>query len=146
MARLDLTNWRDCGPYLEGVRLFNRGQHWEAHEAWEGLWHAAGRRGAVANFLKGLIKLAAAAVKARAGVPAGFTSHAARAVELLDQTQEHLGGVVCGLNVQELAERARRWAADPAAASECLSYRLRLLDEPSHASGCEYYSADLPKP
>ena len=49
--------------------LLNHGFYWEAHEAWETLWHAAGRKGEIADFLKGLIKLAAAAVKAREGNP-----------------------------------------------------------------------------
>ncbi|MFN2466223.1 MAG: ribulose-phosphate 3-epimerase [Candidatus Dormibacteria bacterium] len=41
-----------------GVELFNRGQFWEAHEAWEGAWMP--RRGtADADFLKGLVQVAA---------------------------------------------------------------------------------------
>src|SRR5262245_50227688 len=51
--------------YLRGVELFNAGYYWEAHEVWEWLWHAQGRRGAAAVVLKGLIKLAAAGVKVR---------------------------------------------------------------------------------
>ena len=47
------------------ARLFNAGYYWEAHEAWESLWHMAGRVGPLADFLKGLIKLAAAGVKLR---------------------------------------------------------------------------------
>lgn len=62
--------------------LFNHGYYWEAHEAWEGLWMAAGRRGPMADFLKGLIHLAAAGVKVREGVPAGVASHARRAEKL----------------------------------------------------------------
>ena len=34
-------------------QLFNAGYYWEAHEVWEGLWHAYGRRGATADVLKG---------------------------------------------------------------------------------------------
>ena len=36
------------------------------HETWEAVWKACGRRGTPADFLKGLIKLAAAGVKSRA--------------------------------------------------------------------------------
>src|SRR6056297_3830625 len=43
--------------------LFNHGFYWESHEAWESLWHAFERCGRQANFVKGLIKLAAAGVK-----------------------------------------------------------------------------------
>src|SRR5277367_1999089 len=53
--------------FLHGVSLFNAGYYWEAHEVWEGLWHAYGRHGATADVLKGLIKLAAAGVKVREG-------------------------------------------------------------------------------
>jgi ribulose-phosphate 3-epimerase len=50
----------DDGDGLErGVELFNRGQFWEAHEAWEGAWMP--RRGSDdADFLKGLVQVAAA--------------------------------------------------------------------------------------
>lgn len=69
--------------FLFGVDLFNAGFYWEAHEAWEGLWIAADRTGTTANFLKGLIKLAAAGVKAREGQAIGVQRHAMRANELL---------------------------------------------------------------
>lgn len=79
---LDPNRWRACRDYLFGLDLFNHGYYWEAHETWEGLWHAAGRRGAVADFLKGLIHLAAAGVKTRDGRPEGVRSHARRAAAL----------------------------------------------------------------
>lgn len=78
----DPVRWRDSRPFLRGVDLFNQGFYWEAHEEWEGLWHAAGRTGPTADFLKGLIKLAAAGVKAYEGRPAGVRRHAARALAL----------------------------------------------------------------
>ena len=53
--------------FRAGVELFNAGYYWEAHEVWEGLWHAYGRRGADGRHLKALIKLAAAGVKVREG-------------------------------------------------------------------------------
>jgi hypothetical protein len=81
-AAPDPARWRECRAYLRGLDLFNHGYYWEAHEVWEGLWHACGRRGPTADFLKGLIKLAAAGVKMREGVPAGVADHAGRAAEL----------------------------------------------------------------
>ncbi len=65
-----------------GIDLFNQGYYWEAHEAWESLWHAFGRTGPQADFIKGLIKLAAAGVKAREGQAMGVQRHARRAREL----------------------------------------------------------------
>jgi uncharacterized protein len=78
-------NWAACTPYLYALDLFNHGYYWEAHEEWEALWQACGRVGLTADFLKALIKLAAAGVKAREGKPAGVCSHARRAAELFQQ-------------------------------------------------------------
>lgn len=74
--------------YRWAVDLFNHGYYWEAHEAWESLWLAAGRTGPIADFLKGLIHLAAAGVKIREGVPAGVHSHAKRALDLFGSVAE----------------------------------------------------------
>jgi predicted metal-dependent hydrolase len=41
-----------------GVRLFNSGLYWEAHEAWEQEW-VPDRRGPDSGFYKGLIQVAA---------------------------------------------------------------------------------------
>lgn len=41
-----------------GVRLFNSGHYWEAHEAWENEWKPD-RKGPDAAFYKGLIQVAA---------------------------------------------------------------------------------------
>jgi hypothetical protein len=110
-AAPDPDHWQDCRSYLRGVDLFNHGYYWEAHEVWEGLWHACGRTGQTACFLKGLIKLAAAGVKTREGRPQGVQSHARRATELFQQTAREIGGenpVYMGLRVDELV----RFASD----------------------------------
>src|SRR5712691_4589106 len=57
------AEWATSRDYLFGIDLFNHGYYWEAHEAWEVLWHSCGRSGPTADFLKGLIHLAAAGVK-----------------------------------------------------------------------------------
>lgn len=68
--------------------LFNHGYYWEAHEVWEDEWNRAGRRGPHALLFQGLIKLAAAGVKAREGNPAGVRRHLARAIELLQSARD----------------------------------------------------------
>jgi len=88
----DPQRWRESRAYLYGVDLLNFGYYWEAHEVWEGLWHACGRTGPTADFFRGLIKLAAAGVKVRQGVPAGVASHAARAAAVFRSAAERLGG------------------------------------------------------
>jgi hypothetical protein len=84
-AALDPARWEESAAYRYGVDLFNHGFYWEAHEAWESLWHAAGRSGPVAIWLKSLIKLAAAAVKVREGNSAGAQRHALRCMQLLQE-------------------------------------------------------------
>lgn len=93
---LQPDDWQSSGEYLYGIDLFNHGYYWEAHEAWESLWHAAGRKGQLADFLKGLIKLAAAAVKAREGNPRGVARHAKRSRELVSVVPEQ---AFCGLQI-----------------------------------------------
>ena len=46
--------------YLEGVRLFNEGRYWDAHEAWERIWVRLPKGAAERRFCQGLILLAAA--------------------------------------------------------------------------------------
>lgn len=96
--------WQSSEEYRFGFDLFNHGFYWEAHEAWEALWHAAGRKGEVADILKGLIKLAAAAVKAREGNPRGVARHATRAIELLAAIQ---CSDFCGLEMAEVIAHAQ---------------------------------------
>lgn len=47
----------------EGIRLFNSGRYWDAHEAWERVW-MPDRKGADAGFYKGLIQVAAGCLHA----------------------------------------------------------------------------------
>jgi predicted metal-dependent hydrolase len=112
---LDEQNWSDNRDYLFGIDLFNHGYYWEAHEVWEGLWMACGRRGRVATFLKGLIQLTAAGVKVRQQVPRGVQSLAEGATELFGEVRASLGPDewLLGLDVGELIAFARELAARP---------------------------------
>lgn len=92
-AACDPPDWLglpDCELFRRGCHLFNAGYYWEAHEAWEGVWMAVGRTGLIADFVKGLIKLAAAGVKLREGSTIGAQRHLVRAEELLRSTQVQL--------------------------------------------------------
>jgi hypothetical protein len=108
-AAMDAAAWQACRPYLYGIDLFNHGYYWEAHEVWEGLWKACGRRGVTADVLKGLIKLAAAGVKLREGRRAGVVSHSQRAATLFRQVKGQsasVSGQYVGLNLDDLARLA----------------------------------------
>ena len=100
-------------PISRGIELFNAGYYWEAHEAWESLWHAHGRRGPTAEILQALIKLAAAGVKVREGRPAGVRTHASRAATLFEHACQVGGPHQLGLDLREWADRARGIAENP---------------------------------
>ncbi|MCI0640026.1 MAG: DUF309 domain-containing protein [Gemmataceae bacterium] len=98
----DADRWRHCHAYLRGIDLYNHGYYWEAHEAWEQLWHAAGKTGVYADFFKGLIHLAAAGVKMREGIDAGVRSHTRRAANLLRGVRSKAGEWLLGLRLEDL--------------------------------------------
>jgi uncharacterized protein len=119
--RVEPERWQECRPYLYGIDLFNGGYYWESHVAWESLWLACGRKGVVANFLKGLIKLAAAGVKALEGMPEGVKSHSSRAAELwrsVNRSLEADHDFFMGFRIEGLIELAEMihqngWPAQP---------------------------------
>jgi predicted metal-dependent hydrolase len=112
--QFDLEHWQECRGYLYGIDLFNHGYYWEAHEAWEQLWHACGRKGITAGFLKGLIKLAAAGIKVREGKAQGVRNHARRAAALFQVTTRDTGmSRYLGLDLDDLIDAARRVADQP---------------------------------
>ncbi len=111
-AELDPARWAENRTYLYAIDLFNAGFYWEAHEMWESLWRACGRAGRTADFLKGLIKLAAAGVKVREGRPRGVAGHARAAAELFRRTGQP-GERYLGLPLGELIALAEAVADNP---------------------------------
>ena len=112
----DPAAWAGCGMYLHGIDLFNHGYYWEAHEAWEELWQADGRIGPVSDFLKALIKLAAAGVKVREGLPQGARAHALNALPLFEKLKHRQAAETArfmGLDLGALSAFARAVAHDP---------------------------------
>lgn len=91
---------------LFSIDLFHHGYYWEAHEGWEALWHAAGRKGPIAELLKALIKLAAAGVKMRQGVAEGVRSHGERARAHVDGLAAERGERFCGFDLHALGALA----------------------------------------
>ena len=134
---LDPNDPRGSRDYLYALDLFNAGFYWEAHEAWEGLWNAAGRAGHLADFLKGLIKLAAAGVKAREGQAVGVLRHAVRAGELFEIVQAGLAAgqsIYAGLVMSDLIRMASQLELHPivddsfsVVGNPVLPYRLTLV-------------------
>lgn len=124
--------------YLYAIDLFNSGYYWEAHEEWEGLWVSAGRGGVTGDFLKGLIKLAAAGVKSREGQRAGVTRHAKRAGELfrlVASSRPDRRAFYAGLELNVLIRMAMDLETNPIVddsssivGQPVLAIRLRLAD------------------
>jgi hypothetical protein len=105
---LDPSRWAESAEHLRSVELFNRGYYWEAHEGWEALWNAAGRVGPVADFFRGLIKLAAAGIKVRQGRADGVRIHAERALACFAAVRGASGAAkFAGLDLDALDDFAR---------------------------------------
>ena len=83
----DPASWWTCEDFLHGVDLWNHRFFWEAHEAWEEPWRAAGRDTAAGRALQGLILLAASAVKHELGARGPAKRLAARGARLLSETR-----------------------------------------------------------
>jgi uncharacterized protein len=106
---------KESARFRRGLDLFQAGYYWEAHEVWEELWHAQGRRGPAADVYKALIKLAAAGVKVRQRQPHGVIVHATRAAALFAAVAREQGASFLGLDLARLATIARAVAAEPPA-------------------------------
>jgi hypothetical protein len=75
--------WRSNEEYLFGVDLFNRRYYWEAHEAWESVWHTCDKARTQGLFLQGLIQLSAALLRWHMGSEAGTRKLHTAALEKL---------------------------------------------------------------
>ena len=95
LAPFDPERWYACEAYLYGIDLFNHGYWWEAHEALEAVWMAAGRRTETGLFIKGLIQIAAAHLKRSQGFHDAATRMAARGLEKVT----HIDGIFLGIDV-----------------------------------------------
>ena len=104
-------DWRHNDDYLFGVDLYNHGYLWEAHEAWEGLWHAAKHDELQAEFLQGLIQCAAGVLKVRMQQPRGLARLTELGTARLERVHEHEGSSYMGTDVAQLVEAFRAFAA-----------------------------------
>lgn len=112
---VDAARVEQSAEFQRGIELFQHGYYWEAHEEWEAVWHALGRKGTASDFVKGLIKLAAAGVKAREGNADGVRRHVRRAVELLRHACDGRDAEsLRGLHIEPVVEEAKRLAELPA--------------------------------
>jgi hypothetical protein len=115
--------WRENEDYLFGVDLYNHGYLWEAHEAWEGLWHRAKHDTAQALYLQGLIQCAAASLKIPMGQPRGLERLTSLGTEKLERAlaepaPDSVRPGYMGLDVAAFVESMREFAASSPATNE----------------------------
>jgi uncharacterized protein len=77
--------------YAEGIRLFNAGHYWHAHEQWEQCWLRASGDDAI--FYQALIQAAAALLKWRQGNLRGLRLNWAKSRARLDALPPHYYGL-----------------------------------------------------
>ena len=82
---LTQENWRTHEDYLFGIDLHNHGYFWEAHVWWEAVWKAT-PKGASRDFVQGLIKATAGALKKKMGEEEIALGHNQRAHELMSSS------------------------------------------------------------
>lgn len=92
--------------FHEGLSLFNDGEWFDAHEAWEDIWHLA--EGDRKRFYQGLIQCAVAMEHVRRGNPRGVRS----VWQSCEPKFAGLPEVYMGINVPRLLADMRR-ALDP---------------------------------
>ncbi len=110
--------WADSEDYLYGVDLYNAGYLWEAHEAWEGLWHVSKPYPEQAAHLQGLIQCAAACLKLSMGQPRGMERLSELGTEKIERTALARGPIYMGLDSLEFVQAMREFAASAPETSE----------------------------
>jgi predicted metal-dependent hydrolase len=116
----DPACWWACEEFLHGADLWNRGFYWEAHEAWEGPWRAAGRASESGRLLQGLILLAAAGVKRELGRTGPARRLAARGARRLGEAR----CARAGFDADAFAEAVQAWVAGGREAAPLLGLDL----------------------
>ena len=76
--------WRVLTPYLYGIDLYNYCYWWECHEVLEGLWISAGRHTPHAQFVQGVIQVAAANLHWHKGNRLSARSQAKKGMERIE--------------------------------------------------------------
>ena len=91
----------DWEAYERGIRLFNREKFFEAHEAWEEVWHRSHE--VDRRFLQGLIQAAAFLLKVETGNPEGAKRLYQRSVDKLKAYRPGYWGLKVNRLLHDLA-------------------------------------------
>ncbi len=90
-------DWQSCEEYLYAIDLFNHEYWWEAHEALEATWVAAGRQTETGLFIKGLIQIAVAHLKRLQG----FNDVANRMATEGIEKMKRINNIYLGIEVEK---------------------------------------------
>lgn len=107
--------------YLEGIRLFNAGEFWHAHEQWEACWLIA--REPEITFYQGIIQSAAALVQWQRGNPRGLRRNWEKGRPKLVA----LPPVMLGLDLHALIADMDRFVQTGASSPPVLNYARERL-------------------
>jgi len=99
--------WRD-DRFLFAADLFDHRFYWEAHEAWEAMWHFAADGTPVRDLLQSLIQCAAAALQHHMGRQTGAEHLLERAEARLQPWLDRGHGAIYGVIVEEIIAQTRR--------------------------------------
>lgn len=111
------------GPLEQGIKFFNRGSYFEAHEAWEEMWRSM--TGSLRDFYQGLVHAAVGMHHLANRNPRG-------AVAQLEKSLRRLDGYpadCCSIDVAQLRKDIRRVLeqVNSGTDTEFLSFRIRCL-------------------
>jgi len=114
-------DWTE-GPLAEGLRLYDAGEFFTAHEAWESVWLELPEP--EKTFLQGLIQVTAAFHHLQRNNPLGTSLLLQAALRRLDRYPEFFGGISVGLLRDDIRKRLRMLEAGKPA-SQLVSPRIR---------------------
>jgi uncharacterized protein len=114
-------DWTE-GTLAEGLRLYEAGEFFTAHEAWESVW--LGLPEPEKTFLQGLIQVTAAFHHLQHENPLGTTLLLQAALRRLDRYPESFGGISVALLCHDIRERLQRLEAGEGP-SQLVSPRIR---------------------
>jgi predicted metal-dependent hydrolase len=110
------------GALAEGLRRYESGEFFAAHEAWESVW--LGSQEPEKTFLQGLIQVTAAFHHLQRNNPRGTALLLRAALRRLERYPACFGGVSVTLLCNDIRERLRALEADEPA-SQLVSARIR---------------------
>lgn len=102
------TVWSTDERYLRAADLFDHRYYWEAHEAWEALWHCAKRGSPDHALLQSLIQGAAGILKLHMGSTKGANLLIGRAEQRMQPIIKVMGPKLRGVDIPALFERLHK--------------------------------------